>query len=191
MRLGAADVDSLAINVAWALHNLIVLFAAIAVACERPQLRAVHRTPVRVAAMLRLADGKTIRGHTVDLGREGASVSFVVKPQVVRRERVWLSLFAFGEERALPATIVARANKSLRVQFGDLALDEEAHLVRAIFSRADAWIGWDAHLRPDRPLRTFASIARVGFAGVGRAMSLTVRPQRRRPRLATQVRSEA
>src|SRR5205823_10826191 len=134
--------------------------------------RAVHRTPVRVAAMLRLADGKTIRGHPVDLGREGASVSFVVKPQLVRRVRVWLSLFAFGEERALPATIVARANKSLRVQFGDLALDEEAHLVRAIFSRADAWIGWDAHLRHDRPLRTFASIARVGLAGVGRAMSV-------------------
>ena len=191
LRLGAADADSLAINVAWALHNLIVLFAAIAVACERPQLRAVHRTPVRVAAMLRLADGKTIRGHTVDLGREGASVAFVVKPQVVRRERVWLSLFAFGEERALPATIVARAKKSLRVQFGDLALDEEAHLVRAIFSRADAWIGWDAQHRPDRPLRTLATIARVGFTGVGRAVSLTVRPQARRPRLATQIRSEA
>ena len=141
--------------------------------------------------MLRLADGKTIRGHTVDLGREGASVAFVVKPQVVRRERVWLSLFAFGEERALPATIVARAKKSLRVQFGDLALDEEAHLVRAIFSRADAWIGWDAQHRPDRPLRTLATIARVGFTGVGRAVSLTVRPQARRPRLATQIRSEA
>jgi len=191
LRLGAADADSLAINVAWAVHNLVVLFAAIAVACERPQLRAVHRTPVRVAAMLRLADGKTIRGHTVDLGREGASVAFVVKPQVVRRERVWLSLFAFGEERALPATIVARVNKSLRIQFGDLGLDEEAHLVRAIFSRADAWIGWDAKHRPDRPLRTLASITRVGFAGVGRALSLSLRPRARRPRLATQIRSEA
>src|SRR5438105_243904 len=191
LRLGAADVDSLAINVAWALHNVLVLFAAIAVACERPQLRAVHRMPVRLAAMLRLAGGKTISGHTVDLGREGASVALVVKPPAVRRERVWLSLFAFGEERALPATIVARAKKSLRVQFGDLALDEEAHLVRAIFSRADAWIGWDAQHRPDRPLRTLATIARVGFAGVGRAVSLTVRPQARRPRLATQIRSEA
>src|SRR2546430_9217025 len=45
------------------------------------------------------------------LGREGASVAFVVRPHVIRRERVWLSLFAFGEERALPATIVARRSE--------------------------------------------------------------------------------
>jgi len=191
LRLGAADADSLAINVAWALHNLVVLFAAIAVACERPQLRAVHRTPVRLAAMLRLADGKTIRGYTVDLGREGASVALAVKAQVVRRERVWLSIFAFGEERALPAIIVARADKSLRVHFGDLALDEEAHLVRAIFSRADAWLGWDAQHHPDRPMRTLATIARVGFSGTCRALSLLLRPETRRLRLATQLRSEA
>jgi cellulose synthase (UDP-forming) len=183
--------DSLAINVAWAVHNLVVLFAAIAVACERPQLRAVHRTPVRLAAMLRLADGKTIRGHTMDLGREGASMSFVVKPRVVRRERVWLSIFAFGEERALPATVIARADKSLRVQFGELALDEEAHLVRAIFSRADAWLGWDARHRTDQPLRTLATIARVGISGVGRAMTLGLRSGRRRPLLPAHIRSEA
>ncbi|MFL5276877.1 MAG: UDP-forming cellulose synthase catalytic subunit [Myxococcales bacterium] len=189
LRLGAADADSLAINVAWAVHNLVVLFAAIAVACERPQLRAVHRTPVRLAAMLRLADGKTVRGHTVDLGRDGASVSLVLKPDVVRRERVWLSIFAFGEERALPAIIVGRASKSVRVQFADLSLDEEAHLVRAIFSRADAWLSADARHRPDRPLRTLATIGRVGFAGVGRALSLTLKPSRGRPRLGTEERA--
>jgi cellulose synthase (UDP-forming) len=127
----------------------------------------------------------------MDLGREGASVSFVVKPRVVRRERVWLSIFAFGEERALPATVIARADKSLRVQFGELALDEEAHLVRAIFSRADAWLGWDARHRTDQPLRTLATIARVGISGVGRAMTLGLRSGRRRPLLPAQIRSEA
>ncbi|MFL5404541.1 MAG: hypothetical protein ACJ79O_01610, partial [Myxococcales bacterium] len=121
--------------------------------------------------------------------RDGASVSLVLKPDVVRRERVWLSIFAFGEERALPAIIVGRASKSVRVQFADLSLDEEAHLVRAIFSRADAWLSADARHRPDRPLRTLATIGRVGFAGVGRALSLTLKPSRGRPRLGTEERA--
>jgi hypothetical protein len=73
------------------------------------------------------------------------------------------------------------------VQFGELSLDEEAHLVRAIFSRADAWLSADARHRPDRPLRTLATIGRIGFAGVGRALSLTLKPARRRPRLATRT----
>ena len=156
---GNGELDSLAINVAWAVHNLVILSAAIAVACERPQVRGSQRVPLRLPAMLRFADGTTMRCETRDLGRAGAGVVLPAKLRAGQRDRVWLSIFSFGEERALSARVVECTGDVARVRFDPLSVDEEAHLVRAIFSRADAWLGWTRGHRRDRPLRTLASIA--------------------------------
>src|SRR5438477_12868242 len=59
LRMGQGDLDSLAINAAWALHNLIILGAAVGAAGERPQVRAAQRVPARLPAMLRFSDGTT------------------------------------------------------------------------------------------------------------------------------------
>ena len=173
---GRGDVDSLAINLTWALHNLVILSAAIAVACERPQVRESQRVPVRLPAMLRFANGRTARGETVDLGRAGAGIALAAAVPVSHRQRVWLSLFSFDDERPLPAEIVEHDGGSVRVRFAGLSLDEEAHLVRVLFSRADAWIEWTRGHRRDHPLRTLAGIARQGAAGIGRALALSFRP---------------
>ncbi|HWE25304.1 MAG TPA: UDP-forming cellulose synthase catalytic subunit [Myxococcales bacterium] len=178
LSLGTSDVDSLAINLTWAVHNLIILAAAIAAACELPQVRSSHRVPVELPAMLRFNDGRTMRCETRDLGRDGASVVLPVEPRLSHHERVWLSLFTFGEEHPLPAEVVERDSKTVRVRFTALALDQERHLVRSIFSRADAWLGWTHGYKRDRPLLTLASIACHGFVGVGRALALTLVPAR-------------
>ena len=180
-KLSAAtsDVDSLAINLTWAVHNLVILAAAIAAACELPQVRSSHRVPVELPAMLRLGDGRTMRCATRDLGRDGASIALPAETRLSHRERVWLSLFSFGEEQPLPGEVVERSSKTVRVRFTALALDQERHLVRSIFSRADAWIGWTHGYRRDRPLLTLASIASRGLVGVGRALALTFVPRRR------------
>src|SRR5438477_3708458 len=175
---GTSDVDSLAINLTWALHNILILAAAIAAACELPQVRSSHRVPVALPAMLRLADGRTMRCETRDLGRDGASVVPAGDARLSHRERVWLSLFSFGQEHPLPAEVVERDATTVRVRFTALALEQERHLVRTIFSRADAWLGWTRGQRRDRPLLTLASIARHGVLGVGRALSLTLFPPR-------------
>src|SRR3954454_6762217 len=75
LRNGEGDLDSLAINVAWALHNLIMLAATIAAACEQPQIRSAQRVPARIPAMLRFNDGSTATAETRDLGRDGLSVT--------------------------------------------------------------------------------------------------------------------
>jgi cellulose synthase (UDP-forming) len=175
---GTSDVDSLAINLTWAIHNLIILAAAIAAACELPQVRSSHRVRVDLPAMLRLNDGRTLRCDTRDLGRDGASVVVAAEPRLSHRERVWLSLFTFGQEHPLPAEVIDRNSRTVRVRFTALSLDQERHLVRSIFSRADAWLGWTRGQRRDRPLLTLASIARHGLLGVGRALRLTLFPPR-------------
>jgi cellulose synthase (UDP-forming) len=125
--------------------------------------------------MLRFANGRTARGETLDLGRAGAGLALAFAVPVSHRQRVWLSMFSFDDERPLPAEIVEHDGRAVRVRFVGLDLEEEAHLVRVLFSRADAWIGWTrGHVR-DRPLRTLAGIARRGAAGIGRAVALSFR----------------
>src|SRR3954469_6782668 len=191
LRTGKGELDSLVINFAWAIHNLVILAATIAAACERPQVRAAHRVPARITAMLRFADGTTARCETRDLGRDGASLVLPAAVRLPRREQVWVSVFSFEGERALPAEILDVTGSAARVRFAPLSLEDEAHLIRAIFSRADAWLGWtDGHER-DRPMLTLGRIARAGIAGLSRAVALSVRPRSFPARLSPPVRSEA
>jgi cellulose synthase (UDP-forming) len=129
--------------------------------------------------MLRLGDGRTVRCGTRDLGREGASLVLAGEARLSHRERVWLSLFTFGQEQPLPAEVVERTAKTVRVRFTPLSLEQERHLVRTIFSRADAWLGWTQGHKRDRPLLTLASIARHGLVGICKAVALTLAPPRR------------
>jgi cellulose synthase (UDP-forming) len=188
---GAGEIDSLVINVAWAVHNLVILGATIAAACERPQVRAAQRVHARLPAMLRLASGATVRCETRDLGRDGASLALAGNASLRPRDRVWLSLFSFDAERALPAEVLDGAGRDLRLRFAPLSLGEEAHLSRAIFSRADAWVGWTQGHRRDRPLLTLASIAGHGAAGMLRALRLQTRPRALPRRAPSPARSEA
>jgi cellulose synthase (UDP-forming) len=173
---GHGDVDSLAINLTWAAHNLVILSAVIAAACERPQVRAAQRVPVRLRAMLRLADGRTVRCETNDVGREGAGLRLAAALPLSHRERVWLSLFVFPGEQPLPAEVIdSDDDGAVHVRFVSLTLEQETHLVQAIFSRADAWLSAADGLRRDQPLVTLARIARLGAAGVLRAAALSLR----------------
>jgi cellulose synthase (UDP-forming) len=185
---GAGELDSLAINVAWALHNLVILAATLSAACERPQQRASPRVATRLPAMLRVAasteGGRTVRCETIDLSRGGARVRVAGPSSLARGQRVWLSVFSFDDERPLPADVVAQEGVTARLRFPALGLEEEAHLVRTIFSRADAWLGWADELRRDNPLRTLASIAGHGLAGVGRALAVAARSALPPPRPA-------
>src|SRR6266568_2817184 len=186
------DLDSLVINLGWALHNLVILAATLAVACERRQLRASPRVEASLPAMLRFGDGRTARCETRDLSRGGARVSAPAARWLTARERVWLSVFTFDDEHPLPAEVVACDRDAVQLRFAALSAEEEAHLVRTIFSRADAWLGWMDARRRDRPFLTLARIARHGAVGVGRALALGLAPRSAAPRApaAEPVRSE-
>ena len=176
LHLGTADLDSLAINVTWAVYNLMLLGACIAAACERPQVRSGHRVSAQLPAMLRFADGRTARCRTIDLGLSGSAIQLVAPEPLSERERVWLSIFSFADENPLPAEVVEHGDGTARLRFVGLNLAQERQLVQALFSRADAWIGWTDGHHTDKPLRTLARIARHGALGMGRALSLSMRP---------------
>jgi cellulose synthase (UDP-forming) len=180
LRSGVGELDSLAINVAWAVHNLVMLSATLAAACERRQLRETPRVAVRLPAMLRAHGGGTLACDTVDLSRGGARLAVPGGARLAPGDAVWLSIFSFQDELPLRAEVVAARGGTVRLRFARLGYEEEAHLVRTLFSRADAWLSWTEGHEEDRPLLTVARIAGRGLAGMGRAVAVSVRPRPRR-----------
>ena len=157
------------VNLAWAIYNLVILGATAAVAWETRQVRARHRVPVELPAMLRLHDDRTVRCTTRDLSLGGANLLTGGERVFAPGDRMHLSiLLAGGDEVPVPVEVVHHDGAQLRLRFSSLGIEEESHLVRAIFSRADAWIGWRAP-GVDRPLRSFLTIC-------GKALAAAVRP---------------
>lgn len=156
---GRAQVDVLAVNLAWTVYNLVLIAATLAVAFERRQRRESPRIAAQLPAMLRLADGSTLCCRTVDLSRGGARLALPAGAAALAQERVALTLRVEPGAPALPADVVACSGATARVRFAAMSLEEEGALVRALFSRADAWTGARDGRAPDRPLAAFAQIS--------------------------------
>ncbi len=172
---GSAATDVLAVNLAWTVYNLVLIAAALAVAFERRQRRESPRVAVELPAMLRLADGSTLCCRTVNLSRGGAQLALPPGAGALVQERVALTLAVEPGAPALPADVVGTAGAHARVRFAALSLEEEGALVRALFSRADAWAGAHEGRQEDRPLVAFAQIALHALRGFGK-LARSLRP---------------
>ncbi|WP_373048361.1 UDP-forming cellulose synthase catalytic subunit [Vulgatibacter sp.] len=155
----------LGVNLGWTAYNLLILAATAAVAWETRQVRQKHRIPVKLPAMLRLEDGRTLRCTTSDLSLGGASLSLGGDRTFHRGDALHLSIFTGGDELPLPVQVVRHDGGALRVRFPHLTVDEESHLVQALFSRADAWLGWRKQEQRDRPVAAFLQITGKALAG--------------------------
>jgi cellulose synthase (UDP-forming) len=156
--------DVLAVNLMWAAYNATVCTAALAVAVEGRQVREAPRVPARIDAMVRMQSGRTLRAVTRDLCLGGGSIELAAPEEIESAGPLWVSLLLDGREVAARARVISREGTLARVQFDDLALEDEALLVRAIFSRADAWVGWLPERRRDRPLRELLAVGRAALA---------------------------
>lgn len=174
LHAGTSAADVLAMNMAWAVWNLLLLAVPVAAAAERRQLRSVPRVPVRMPAMVRLADERTVCCETRDLSTEGALLSLADAIAVAPEDALTCSLFVDGAEYPLPVRVVAAKGRTLRVCFDALSTEQEAWLARALFGRADAWLEWGQARRPDRPLRELIALTGHALRGVGRVVRLTL-----------------
>ncbi|BDG08354.1 UDP-forming cellulose synthase catalytic subunit [Anaeromyxobacter paludicola] len=175
----AGDWDALAINLAWVLHNLVVLAACLGAACERRQVRASPRVPARLPAVLSVAGHAPVACEAVDLSRGGLRLEMPWRAGgLPARARAAVALAAPDGALPgppLPAFVVADEGAWVRLRFAPLDLARESELVRAMFSRPEPWLDVRRALRPERPIATLARIAARGAAGVGRMLSLTAR----------------
>ncbi len=167
--------DAVMFNIGWAIYNVVILGAAIAVAYESKQLRRFNRVEVRLPAMLRLDSGYTMTCRTRDLALKGALVELMEGAPTLPQERLTLSLILDEQEVLLPADIVAQEGNKVRLTFPEMSLTQESGLVQAIYSRSDAWVRWNDSRLYDRVLLSWARILGHSLRGFARLFGRSAR----------------
>lgn len=190
--LSDSEMQVLALNMAWALFNLLTLGAAVAVAREARQVRSNVRLKVRLPGVIYLPDGRTVMSTSEDISMGGAFFRVRNPNGFGPDDRVDVELPAGRESVVVPARVVSWEGEDLRLMFELETIADQRRLVRAIFGRADAWLDWDGH-SADRPLRAARSIVTTILgAFYGRRVRPVARQEgRRRPDQAAASRSNS
>ena len=163
--------DAIIINMTWTTYNLIVIGATLAVAREARQRRGTSRVDVHLPGMVRMPTGHTAVCETRDLSRGGALLSVEGDRQLEPGDPLFISLFLGDEEIPIPAHLVESWGGDLRVRFDEMSVDQEAGLIRALYSRADAWYGWNETIKRDRPLLSWSRVFRHALTGLPRLLA--------------------
>ena len=153
-------------NIFWALLNVIVLGASVAVANEQRQRRKEARLTRQHAAHLILADGRVLPGETVDLSTSGAAISLQATVDFSAGTELNLLIAAPAEEVAVSAVVAGSSGSVVRLSFQSIGVRQLEALTRIIFSDADLWLFGHYAQQPDRPWRSFRRIVGISLGGL-------------------------
>jgi cellulose synthase (UDP-forming) len=152
----------------WNLYNAVILGAAVAVALDRSQRRGSYRVR-RCARAVLSAGGQQVRGHTLDLGEEGARVRLDGPAPAPGAARLRLE----GDDGAVFEAAVDIVDVQLgegahvaRCRFRALSPTQLRGLIEQMFSPANAWVHHPAP--PDDPLRSWAEVLRAPWVALRR-----------------------
>ena len=173
----------IAINVLWALFNLVILGVATAVAWESQQRRQTVRVALAVPSDVILHDGSMVQGITADLSGGGVRTRVDSPVKSAVGDPIKFVFPLLDGTATLPATIVAVEGSELRARFNPLSLQEDEALTMLLYSRADAWLGRDKSPEADKPLRSMAHILKLSLRGL--AMTVGISRGRKHPAKGT------
>jgi cellulose synthase (UDP-forming) len=157
---------ALLMNMFWALLNVMILGAAVAVAAERRQRRHEARLERRYPARLILEDGRVLAGETDDMSNSGVALTLVDAAEIANGALVTLLVTASDEEVALPVEIVGAKDRNVRMRFIELEVQQRDAVTRMIFAGADLWLTGLEAKTFDRPAQSFLRILRVSVRGI-------------------------
>src|SRR6202034_1852939 len=129
-------------NVLWCCFNVIILGVCTAVARELRQRRTTVRINTVTPLAVKLPDGRSIAGETVDLANGGAGIRLAEALNIPPESNVRLAVPFTSVGTDLRETVVSFEDSVLRVRFEDLSIAEQEVLTIALYSRADSWLGW-------------------------------------------------
>jgi cellulose synthase (UDP-forming) len=163
--LNPDDTSTIIINLLWTTYNMVMLGAAIAVSREARQIRATHRNPMHVGAMLVLRDGRIIACHTKDYSAGGLALAL---PDAIEFETglpIGIVLNLGAEQFYFEASVSRSAGRHLGVRFENMTMEKERQLVQCTYGRADAWLQADVSHKADLPLRSLVEVIVMGYEG--------------------------
>jgi cellulose synthase (UDP-forming) len=154
-------------NLVWVLFNMVILGVAAAVAYEQKQMRESVRIQAKIPVRIDLPDGLQIHGESIDMSVGGASIQLFQETTGFAMDDSFQ--LAFPEQAGnaeIGATVVGIADRELRLAFALPTIAEQETLTRALYSRADAWIGSIKTREVDRPLVSLGRVFRLSIYGI-------------------------
>ena len=155
-------------NLLWVIFNMVILGVAAAVAHEQKQRRESVRIEARIQVRLQLADGRLLDAVTTDMSVGGASIVIPNHAGLRADDLVHVTFpeIAGDENSQIGATVVGIDNRIARLAFLLPTIPDQEILTRALYSRADAWIGSLQSKELDRPLVSLGRVIRLSGYGI-------------------------
>ena len=160
----APDIATIVMTSLWTLYNLMIIGAALAVSREKRQVRNHVRIPVRLPIDI-LSEGQELSAFTQDISDGGLSISVPGPMAMQGEELVRIRVYWGNQPYEFPARVIDHRDGALRMAFGDLNLGQRVQLVRLLYTRADAWLGWGEGRAEDRPLTSLWLIGKIALKG--------------------------
>jgi cellulose synthase (UDP-forming) len=173
---------TIAVNVFWALLNIVILGVALSVCAEVRQRRHSVRVACEVPVVLR-ASGEVVEGMTTDISTGGLAAK--VGALWALDAPVEIEFPDESVEERLHGTVVGAHGDRLQIAFSSSDIAEQRLLTSVLYSRADRWLTWDDAYAKDHPLRSLLSVVQASVAGFWKL--LTMSPQRVAPAAASPV----
>lgn len=159
----AYEYDTVLVNLAWVVYNMIILGAVVAVAKERIQKRRYIRIARNLQVTMHLPGGRSLDCKTLDLSEGGGAFELSEEPLLEQGATVHVALHSIDGDILLPAQVKSTGKREVRVAYTDLSFEQERALTQLLFSRDEVWSHWmDAYER-DRPLRSLAEVLGHGL----------------------------
>lgn len=158
--------ETLALNVAWTLYNLLMLGVSISVANETRQVRTSPRVAMKLQAELRCEAGASYPCITTDYSDGGVGISLENPHALNAGDLVRLALFRGEDEFEFEARVTMTRDSNIGLSLLPMDSEKSLEFVQATFSRADSWVIWADKRKLDKPLASVAMILSMGRQGV-------------------------
>jgi cellulose synthase (UDP-forming) len=184
------QLDSLALNTAWATFSLVILLAAVSVARESRQARVDIRIPAELPVMIYLASGHVVAGRTLNVSMGGAAVALPREMPLRDIEVTHITLAMGDETLAIPVETLRTFGGNTYLRFQPMTMTASRQLVRAVMGRADAWHREAPH--PTVPgMRSLADIIKVDMVTMKRILRLNFAERKQMRAVRDAVRQKA
>ena len=151
-----------ALNIFWAIFNLILLIAAICTGRETANKRKSQRLPLQAPVNIYQASGICSRTTMRDLSMSGCRVDGFMGNQAINLDDDPITDIEIATDYTticVPVERIQREGESdtyLRLSFVNTDIDMRREFVRLLFSRADTWVR--PKYKADNPIRSYFTI---------------------------------
>ena len=171
----------------WAIYNIIILGAAVAVAAEARQVRQSHRIKANFPAGVRLANGHTLKVKITDYSDNGVGIETEHAHLCRVNDKIELLMSRGNKQFSFTTYVCNTRNKQIGLTLKDLSLEKQKAFIQCTFSRADAWLDWQNNFRHDRPSYSFKEVQKTSLRGFSNLLFHAPKPLQPFVKLMTKI----